>query len=71
LFFISPQITQMNCARDRICYQRDMADGKIIGMLLAVLAMGLFNISPVLQKSAQNDLPRLSFLIVEICETVD
>lgn len=34
---------------------------KIIGILLAMLAMSLFNLSPLLQKSALNKIPKLSF----------
>lgn len=34
---------------------------KIIGILLAMLAMSLFNLSPLLQKSALNEIPQLSF----------
>jgi uncharacterized membrane protein len=34
---------------------------KTIGILLAMLAMCLFNLSPLLQKSALNNLPELSF----------
>ena len=34
---------------------------KIIGILLAMLAMCLFNLSPLLQKSALNEIPKLSF----------
>ena len=33
----------------------------IIGILLAMVAMSLFNLSPLLQKSALNDIPKLSF----------
>lgn len=33
----------------------------IIGILLAMVAMSLFNLSPLLQKSALNDIPQLSF----------
>lgn len=35
--------------------------GKITGILLAMLAMSLFNLSPLLQKSALNRIPKLSF----------
>lgn len=34
---------------------------KVIGILLAMLAMCLFNLSPLLQKSALNTIPKLSF----------
>ena len=34
---------------------------KVIGILLAMFAMCLFNLSPLLQKSALNDIPKLSF----------
>jgi uncharacterized membrane protein len=38
-----------------------MLGEKVIGILLAMLAMCLFNLSPLLQKSALNKLPKLSF----------
>jgi len=38
-----------------------MLQEKVIGILLAMLAMSLFNLAPVLQKSALDRLPPLSF----------